>query len=161
MISTDKTRTHSFFSGLTLPQVEKIASLAQELEIEEGYLFFQSGDQLDYFYLIERGHVNICMEVPDSEAAGNEAQTKDYPKKYVSVANLGREDVFGWTSLVPPYFTNAAALAQTRCQVIAVDSRKLEHFFHQDWLFGYKIAIKMAQLIRERVRGLRLESING
>jgi len=162
MISPEKIRKYPFFSGFSFPQIEKIAKFSQELDIEEGFLFFQDGDQLDHMYVLEEGLVDICLDIPDPDMTEDDVETiaGEYANKMLSVAGLKKGDIFGWTSLIPPYFTSAGALAHTNCKVIAIDARRLENYFQGDWQFGYKMAIKIAQVIRERVRGLRLESIN-
>ena len=160
MVSIDHIKAFEFFNGLTLEQLGSIASLSRELDVEEGYLFFAEGDQVDYFYLILQGQVDICLDVVEPvENCEQNLEGADI-NRFMSVCKLKAGDVFGWTSLVPPYITQAGALAQTTCKILAVDTRQLEIEFKKDMELGYKMAIKTAQLIRDRVRDLRLESVN-
>ena len=75
------------------------------------------------------------------------------------VSTVGTGDIFGWSGLVPPYKATAGTKALTPCRVIAVGSKELRAVFEQDYKFGYVMTQKAAQVIRDRLRDLRIESL--
>ncbi|MGD2157974.1 MAG: hypothetical protein PVG32_13955, partial [Anaerolineales bacterium] len=61
---------------------------------------------------------------------------------------------------VPPHKATASAKAQTDCRVITFDCDKLLDVFVEDCEFGYTMAQKAAQVIGQRLRDIRIESLS-
>jgi hypothetical protein len=61
---------------------------------------------------------------------------------------------------VPPYKATAGAKSLTSCRVVAIRSKELRDFFEDDYQFGYLMSQKAAQVIRDRLRDLRIESLS-
>ncbi|MCA9924578.1 MAG: cyclic nucleotide-binding domain-containing protein [Anaerolineales bacterium] len=161
MISPELLRRYPFFAGLTHEHLVILADAAEEMSVETGYTFFKEEDKLDHFYLLVKGSVGIGMAVPDRDVKHNvsgqllgELQTKN-----VVVSTIGTGDVFAWSALIPPNFSTAGGTALTDCQVIAFDAVKLRRLFEEQPDFGYLMSIKAGQLIRGRLRDLRIESL--
>lgn len=178
MVESQDWKDSTFFEGLNTQQLETIASVSRTLDVEEGFLFFAEGDQVDHLYIILQGRVDICLDVVEerTEAGANnplavmeeddyenrpleDASAEPLCNEFLSVCCLKQGDVFGWTALLPPYMTHAGALARSTCRILAIDARQLEVAFQSDPQFGYKMAIKTGQLVRDRVRDLRLQSV--
>jgi CRP-like cAMP-binding protein len=161
MVSPELVRRYPFFAGLDYDHIGKLAKVADEKSVETGHCFFHESDDLKNVYLVLEGAVAIVFEVPDQDVEQQvsgqltgELQTKD-----VTVSTVGTGDVFGWSGLIPPYTATATAKAITPCRVLEFDSKKLLQTFDEDCRFGYKMAQKAAQVIRERLRDLRIESL--
>lgn len=146
MISPELVRRYPFFAGLNMEQITTLAKAADELSVEPGHYFFKEGEELSCFYIIYEGQVGIVVNLP---SLGKE----------VAVSTLGPGDMFGWSALVPPYETTAPAKAMTRCRVFCFDCRAIRAGFSQDWQFAYIMMERTAQIIRERLRDLRIESL--
>jgi CRP-like cAMP-binding protein len=161
MVSPEIIRRYPFFAGLSQEYLVTLAKNANEERVNSGHRFFGEGDELNAFYLVLEGAVGIGIAVPDPAVsqglAGQligEVKTKD-----VTVSTVGSGDVFGWSALIPPTCSSAAARSVTPCRVITFDCRELLRLFQEDCSFGFLMVQKAAQVIRERLRDMRIESL--
>ena len=161
MISPELIRRYPFSSGLSQSQIVTLAKTAAEKTVRTGQFFFHEGDELDAVYLIVDGSVGIVIEVPDqaiqqkvSRQLTGELHTKD-----VVISALGPGDVFGSSAIIHPYTATGSAKATTDCRVIQFDAGQLRHIFAEDCAFGFLMMQKAAQVIRGRLRDIRIESL--
>jgi CRP/FNR family cyclic AMP-dependent transcriptional regulator len=162
MVSPELIRRYPFFSGLDYDHIVKLAKVADEQTVETGHYFFHESDDLQNVYLLIEGAVAIVFEVPDQDVEQQVSGqlTGKLKTKDVTVSTVGSGDVFGWSGLIPPYTATASARAITSCRVVSFDCRQLlQTHFEEDCRFGYIITQKAAQVIRERLRDLRIESL--
>ncbi|MEJ2263225.1 MAG: hypothetical protein P8X95_07250, partial [Anaerolineales bacterium] len=68
-------------------------------------------------------------------------------------------DLFGWSGLVSPHKATASAKALDACLVLSFDCKELFKVFEEDCRFGYLMIQKAAQVIGERLRDIRIESL--
>ncbi len=94
------------------------------------------------------------LEQKLSEQLTGGLQTKD-----VVISAVGPGEVFGWSALVAPHEATTSGKATTPCRVIAFDCRKLRQIFEEDCRFGYLMSQKIARIIRDRLRAIRIESL--
>ncbi|HID50697.1 MAG TPA: Crp/Fnr family transcriptional regulator [Anaerolineae bacterium] len=161
MISPEIIRRYPFFAGLNHEQIVKLAQSASELSVDTGHVFFHEGDELCCFHLVLEGAVAIVIPVPAKSAAGDIAGqlTGDYTAEDLTISTVGTGDIFSWSALVPPYLATAGARAIMPSLVIALDCQKLLKEFESDCRFGYLMMQKAAQISRDRLRDLRIESL--
>lgn len=146
MVSLELLRWYPFFAGLTREQLLTLARAGGEVAGHEGHYFFHEGEELDHFYIILEGAVAIVIELPEQD-------------KEVVISTVGPGEVFGWSGLVPPHDATAAAKAVTPCRVVAFDCLDLRRHFEEDYRFGYLMMQKAAQVIRQRLRDTRIQSL--
>ncbi|MGQ9502090.1 MAG: cyclic nucleotide-binding domain-containing protein [Anaerolineae bacterium] len=144
MVSPELLRRYPLFGGLTIDQITALAMAAEEIEVGEGCRFFRQDQELHELYLVLDGQVGIIVELP---------------RQQVVTSTIGPGDVFGWSGLVPPHETTAGAKAMTRCHVVRFDCQRIRNTFPSNWQFGCLMMEKMAQVIRERLRDLRMEAL--
>jgi CRP-like cAMP-binding protein len=161
MISPEILRRYPFFGGLNHDQLVVLARSAHEETVEAGHYFFHESDQLDKLYLIVEGSAAVIIEVPTEGAHqtvanqyNRELQTTD-----IVINAVGPGEVFAVSSLMPPYTATAGTRATTPCRVAIFDSTTLRQAFEDDCQLGYRMVQKVAQTLRERLQGLRLESL--
>jgi CRP-like cAMP-binding protein len=161
MNSTEVLRRYPFFAGLSHDQLTLMAKVSSELIVEADHCFFHEGDSLTKLYLVLEGAVVIVMEVPDRDVEQKlsgqltgELQTKD-----IVISAVGPGEVFGWSALVSPYIATSTVKATTPCQVTAFDSQELLKIFDDDCQFGYLMTQKIAQIMRDRLHAIRIESL--
>jgi len=161
MISPELLRRYEFFSGLTSEQIGTIAKLSDEKSVKGGHYFFREGDKVDEFYLVIDGAVGIVIEIPDpdmdqpvSGQLTGTVKTKD-----ITISTVGSGMVFGWPGLIPPNEANATAKALTDCKLIAIDCVGLREKIEIDHDLAYKLTLRAAQLIRDRLNDLQIESL--
>ena len=161
MVSPELLRRYPFFAGLGRVQLKTLSKISDEISAEADFHFFEEEDLLSHFYLLLEGAVAIIFKLPDREVKHkiSEQFARDMATKDVTVSTVGSGDVFGWSGLVPPYRATAGAKALTQCRVIAIESEALRDIFEDDSQFGYLMSQKAAQVIRDRLRDLRIESL--
>jgi hypothetical protein len=68
-------------------------------------------------------------------------------------------ELFGWSALVPPSLSTANAKAFTSCRVVEFNYNALQPHIQDDCCFGHLLTLKVAQIIRGRLRDRRIESL--
>lgn len=146
MVSPELIRRYPYFSGLSIEKINQLANLAEVVENKKGYYFHHEGFEISKVYIIVEGEVSLITIFPKQD-------------KEVVINTLGTGDVFGWTSLIPPYTAGAGAKAASKCKLIQFDAQKLRTKFNQDYEFGYMMMVKIAQIIRERLDSIVMETL--
>jgi CRP/FNR family cyclic AMP-dependent transcriptional regulator len=161
MISPELLRRYPFFSGLSHDQIVALAQVAQETIVDTGHYFFHEGEELTCLCLVVEGAVATVIEVPDQQVKQqvSDQLTGELKTSDVVVSAVGPGEVFGWSSLVPPHQATTSAKATTPCRLVTFNGKDLLKLFENDCRFGYLMMQKMAQLVRERLRDMRIESL--
>jgi CRP/FNR family cyclic AMP-dependent transcriptional regulator len=146
MVSPELIRRYPYFSGLSIERINLLAKMAEEIEREADFYFHHEGDDIKKVYIIIDGEVSLLTALPQQD-------------KEVVINTLSTGDVFGWTSLLPPYTAGAGAKSNEKCRLIEFDSDQLREMFQQDYQFGYLMMIKVAQMVRERLDSIVIETL--
>jgi len=162
MVSPELIRRYPFFACLTHEQLIAIAKVATDQSFPAGHRFFQEGDPLKEFYLLIEGAVGIVIPVTNSDISQDVSVqlTGGLETKDITVSTVGTGDIFGWSALIPPTNATAGAVAVTRCRTLAFDCKALRASFKEDASFALLMTQKAAQVIRERLRDMRIESLS-
>lgn len=146
MVSPEMIRRFPFFSGFSMDQIVVLAKAAEEVEVKRDHYFNQEGEELTHVFIILEGEVSIVTNLPQKD-------------KEITLCTLGTGDLFGWSALVPPYASTASAKATTPVRAIDFDAKALRGYFEEDPRFGYLMMQKIAQVVRDRLNALRIETI--
>jgi CRP-like cAMP-binding protein len=146
MVSPELIRRFPFFSGLTIEQITKLAKAGDEVSVERDHYFHREGEELDKMYMIEEGEVQVVTSMPQRD-------------REIVLNTLGTGDLFGWSALVPPFVATASAKSVTPCKFIAFDAKELLDEFESDAHFGFVMMRKIAQLVRDRLNAIRIETL--
>jgi CRP-like cAMP-binding protein len=154
-------RKYTFFTGLNADYKATLAKSAVEFSVDEGHYFFHEGDILDHFYLVLEGTVAIVIAIPDRDEVQTLTRqlTGNLKNRDVTVSTVRPGNIFGWSALIPPHKSTAGAKAQMPCRVVSFDCEKLRPLCDEDHEFGHLMTQKAAQVIRERLRDMRMESL--
>lgn len=161
MISPELLRRYPFFGGLSHDQLVELAKVGSEEAVDAGHYFFHERDELDHLYLILEGAVAVVIEIPAENT--HQSVADQYNRQLrttdVVISAIGPGEVFGISALIPPPVASAGAKATTPCRVVAFNSSELLQTFAQDCAFGYVMTQKIAQVFRERLHDMRIESL--
>jgi CRP/FNR family cyclic AMP-dependent transcriptional regulator len=146
MVSPELIRRYPYFSGISIGQLNMLANIAEEVEAEVGKYFHHEGDDINKVYIIVEGEVSLVTSLPQQD-------------KEVVINTIGAEEVFGWTSLLPPFTAGAGARANTKCKLIEFKASELREKFEEDYEFGYLMMMKISQNIRERLDSIVIETL--
>ena len=146
MVSPEVIRRYPYFSGISIKRINMLANIAEEIECEQDQYFHNEGEEIDKVYILVEGEVSLVTSLPQQD-------------KEVVINTLGAGDVFGWTSLLPPYTAGAGAKTITDCKLVEFSASELRTKFEDDYQFGYLMMIKIAQIIRERLDSIVIETL--
>jgi len=146
MVSPELIRRYPYFSGISIERLNMLANMAEEIEYEPDFYFHHEGDDIDKVYIIVEGDISLVTSFPQQD-------------KEVVINTLSTGDVFGWTSLLPPFTAGAGAKSISKCKLIEFKSSQLREKFDEDYEFGYLMMIKIAQIIRERLDSIVIETL--
>ena len=122
------------FAGLSSAELESLASVAGELEVDQGEAVATEGDFGHAFFAVEEGEAEVLQ--------GDEA-----------IAKLGRGDVFGEIALL--------SSGRRTASVVAVTPMRLISLFKTDVWRLEREAPEVAEALRETVRERLARSTRG
>lgn len=123
-----------FFSGLTRPQLERIATLGRARSFPQDTRIYTVGDAIDDFYVLADGMVRFTLGLGKRDTAAGDI--------------IRHGDVFGWAPLVEGHERRiATAYCLTPCEVIALEGRALTRLMENDTALGYGLMKKLAVLL--------------
>ena len=146
MVSPEVIRRYPYFSGMSMERINLLANIAEEIECEQDQYFHHEGEAIDKVYIIVKGEVSLVTSLPQQD-------------KEVVINTLGAGDVFGWTSLLPPYTAGSGAKSVTNCKLVEFSASELRSKFEEDFQLGYLMMTKIAQIIRERLDSIVIETL--
>lgn len=161
MIPVELLRRYPFFAGFTRDQIDDLAGATDEVTVKADHLFISEGERVTNFYLVLEGMVGIIIKVPDKEFEQTLTRqiTNDLITRDITVSTVAEGEVFGWSALVPPNQSTAYVKALTSCRVLVFDYEELQPVITEDCCFGHLLTLKAAQIIRNRLRDKRVESL--
>ena len=162
MVSPELIRRYQFFADFNADQIVMLAKAANEIEVEAEQNIFTEGEELDQFYIVLDGKVAILIDRPDPDVMQPTSLqlTGDFIKTQTVVSTICPGELFGWSALVPPHAATSSAKTRQTSTIITFDCRELEKDLDKDPQFARLMMQKMAQVIRDRLRDMRIESLS-
>lgn len=162
MISPELIRRYSFFGGLSSDHIVALANAGDEITLADGKQLFAEGDKLDKFYLLVEGEILITMDIPDrgkEQPVSKQLTGEPLNTLEIEAGVLEAGQVFAWSAIVPPYTATANAKANGDCKLVAFDAVSLRESFDSDYHLAYLLTQRAAQVLRQRMQTLRVESL--
>jgi CRP/FNR family cyclic AMP-dependent transcriptional regulator len=147
MISPELLRRYPYFAGVSSDHLVTLARAAEEETITAGEFFFHEGDALDKVYIVIEGEAAVLVDLPGK-------------KQEVVLSTVGPGEVFAWSGLVPPHQATSSVRAMTPCRVMAFDCKQLLAKFDEDSALGYLMMQRLAQVMRDRIQDMHMETIS-
>jgi len=123
-----------FFSGLSKPQLARVAALGRVRSFPQDTRIYTVGDAVDDFYVLADGMVRFTLGLGKRDTAAGDI--------------IRRGDVFGWAPLVEGHSRRiATAYCLTACAVVAIDGAELMALMDADLALGYALMKKLAVLL--------------
>lgn len=137
------------FYQFTPTQLELVATLCQEVMLNEGEVIFRENSGSKELYIIAQGEVNIRISSP-SEAG--EAEGKD-----LLIATLRRGQSFGEVALVDEGLRSATAIAaQKETRLLLIPRDKLIMLCDTYPQLGYRLMYNLAADLATKIRNTDL-----
>jgi len=136
------------FIGLEDSDFQKIANLTswQRKTYNAGDFIFREGSVAKEFYILDEGEISLAV-----------ASRKEGTKRLVQVTvdNVTKGDVFGWSALVAPHSRNMSAICTKRSTVIAVSGTELNELIDSNHSLGFEVLKSLLRVVAKRLRDLQ------
>ncbi len=142
-ITEDILSQHVFFKGIHNWYLEQLARYAWDEEFDDGDYLICEGQSANEFYLILEGNVEVGVTSKD--------------KKFQPVQTLGKNDIVGWSWLMPPHEWHFDAVAKGKAKVIVLDGKYLRAKCEEDPELGYELLKRLTAHVIDRLTALRAQ----
>ncbi len=132
---------HEFFSDLGDDVLELLSECSSTCRIKKGQILFRQGENADKFYVILNGRVSV--QIPAIIGPNLEIQT------------LSKNQVLGWSWLIPPYQWNFQAKAEEDSDLLQFAGPDVLARCEQEPKLGYELLKKFAGLMSTRLEAAR------
>jgi CRP-like cAMP-binding protein len=139
-------QSHTVFSDLGSDALGVLVDHAEEKSVAAGDLLFKQDDTAENIFILIDGAIEV--EVPSIMGPALVVQT------------LGKDDVLGWSWLIPPYRWAFEAKATQDSKVLAFDGRSLLQYCEEHTNFGYELMKRFTALMSERLHAARLKMMD-
>jgi len=136
---------HPFVEEFTDEHIEKLATLAKEVEFPRDQVIFHEGDDFQDFYLIVQGRVALEIEAPDHT---------------FRVQTLAAGDELGWSAILMGRGKHFQARALQNVKALAFHGPKLLEACRDDKAFGFALMYRMLGVVSERLQATRLQVLD-
>jgi CRP-like cAMP-binding protein len=137
----DYLSSQTFFHELDDRFLKILSNSSAVLEIKKGDALFHQGEYADKFYLLRNGQVSV--QVPALVGPTLEIQA------------LSKDQILGWSWLIPPYRWHFQARAVDDSELLEFDGRAILVHCEEDPKFGYELLKRFAGLMSERLDAAR------
>lgn len=134
------------FAALSDDELEKVAALATEREYEAGATIFREGDSAREFFIIVEG--KVAIQIPLSLAQAQMGRR-------ITVDVLGKNEVFGWPSIVEPYVYALIAVCLQKAKIISLNGVKLRALLRENQHIGYEVLSALITVVASRLDDTR------
>lgn len=144
MVTAKTLTTIGLFEGIPEEKLASIAPLWEELSVKAGENFFCEGCETEKFYILLEGTVTLSMKL-----------TSRPENLILGVINKFGQS-FGWSVVLLANHYTASADAKEDSRVIAISGDDLRMYLDSDPVIGYKIAMRMVEIVSSRLRYYRV-----
>jgi CRP-like cAMP-binding protein len=138
-------KQHPFVEEFRPEHLEKLTSLAKEVEFARDQVIFHEGDDYHDFLLIVAGRVALEIEAPGHT---------------LRVQTLSAGDELGWSAILMGRGKHFQARALERVKALAFDGPALLAACRDDKAFGYALMYRMLGVVSERLQATRLQLLD-
>jgi CRP-like cAMP-binding protein len=132
------------FEGLTQEHLAQIESRCQPITIERGGTIFRAGESAEFLFLVQSGQAELRFGVQCYGAA------REIPLDFAVEG-----DVFGWSSLFPPFTYTLTARASQDSTLLKINRPALQACCEADPRLGYVVMQNIAATIGKRYHRMR------
>lgn len=140
MVSTELLRRYPLFAGQNNYMLEEIAMLSNEVAKLEGEWLFHEHEEATKLYLVLDGAVALTLFV---YLNGEE-------QHLASSHSLGKNEIVGWSSIVPPHQYKVGARAVKDSRLLVIDAVPLRQLLDDNPEYGYHFLRQIAAVVSER-----------
>jgi CRP/FNR family cyclic AMP-dependent transcriptional regulator len=135
-----------FASGLEPETATRLAELARAYHAEPGQELFREGDQSELFGVVIRGRIALRTLVPE--------------RGPITILTIEPGDVFGWSTVVPPYRSTSSATAIEPLEAIVFDAAGIRAALRTDCKLALALYPRIMVAVSRRLSATRLQLLD-
>ena len=143
MITSDTLADFDLFKDISKDSLTEIAKVCETVHVKKDDFVFKEGGTADKLHLLISGSIALRVKLtsrPDS----------------VTVSFVNRpHQTLGWSGVVAPNHYTASALCEEDSELVAIPSDSFMEILDQHPEAGYKIMLRITQIISDRLRNSR------
>lgn len=140
MVSTELLRRYPLFAGQSNYMLDEIAMLSNEITRAEGEWLFHENEEATRIYLVLDGAVALTLFV----------YLNGEQQHLASSHSLGKNEIVGWSSIVPPHQYKIGARAVKDSRLLEIDAVPLRQLLDDNPEYGYHFLRQIAEVVSER-----------
>ena len=134
----------NLFQGLSETQLQRLADITKEMQIEKGEWLFQEGQEANGLFILKEGAVELLTKVDDEFE--------------LPIAMLREPGMFlGTSALTAPYVYSLSARCAEQGSLLVIERTELEKLIQEDRELGYIIMTNWAEHLLNRLKETRQE----
>ena len=130
-----------FASGLEPETQTRLAELARTYHAEPGQELFREGDPSDLFGVVIRGRIALRTLVPE--------------RGEITILTIEPGDVFGWSTVVPPYRSTSTAVAIEPTEAIVFEASGIRAALRTDCQLAVALYPRIMLAVSRRLNATR------
>ncbi len=143
MITSEMLAEFDLFKGVSKEVLDEITGITETIKVEKDSFVFREGDTADKLHLLLTGSIALRVKLtsrPDS----------------VTVSFLNSQhQALGWSGVVAPNHYTASAYCEEDTELVVIPSKKFMDILDRNPEAGYKIMLRITQIISDRLRNSR------
>jgi len=143
MISTETLRRYACFRGAAEETLRELAMASDVVRFESGDALFDDGEPAAHLFVLTRGEVDVQYHLNSGE--------------HRTVDTLVEGDIIVWSAVLEPHRTTAHGVARQQVEALAIDAPKLRRLCEADTGLGYTMMKSIAEVVRQRLHGARVQ----
>jgi CRP-like cAMP-binding protein len=143
MITSEMLAEFNLFKGVSKEVLDEITVITDTIKVEKDSFVFREGDTADKLHLLLSGSIALRVKLtsrPDSVT--------------VSFLNSPHQ-ALGWSGIVAPNHYTASAYCEEDTELVVIPSDKFMDILDRNPEAGYKIMLRITQIISDRLRNSR------
>lgn len=137
-MNTELLNRFALIEGFTEDQINLLRPLIKDVIIETDQVIFDQGDRANFLYFVLEGKVSIRFNPEDGPI--------------LSVAELEKGDVFGWSSALGSEYYTSSAICTDGGIFIRMEGEELKNLCQEHPETGILILNRLAGVIAQRLR---------
>lgn len=151
MIALERLQRFPFFAFMEEKQLKAVATIAQELQFNEGDVICEAHAPSDALFFLTHGSLLYYMVVLSENQP-------DYRKEYF-IGVINPEEIFGISSLIEPHIHTATLRAEKPGRLIKIDASVLRALCEEDLRLSAGLMKAVAKAAKNRLEMTRVQLV--
>jgi len=148
MVTKERIASLEIFKRLNQEEIGEVARLCEEVIFKDGDRVLSEGKRADYFFILERGSVDLRFELPYRETS-----------KEMTVTSIKPGECFGWSAMVSPYKFTLSCYSTGNSQAIRIRGGEFLTLCERNNHIGVVFMQNLAAVIGDRLTKQRAQFI--